>query len=170
MENHNIIKYKILSYKGYSIFDTGHSLKRFTDLVSDEKSLYNELLCNAIRWMIDNKKVDIEDRYIFKSIKHGFGIQLDWIISIQDESQNYGYTCTSFSKKEMDTILGIDKDAFVNNFIQCGETIENSRNIVEKGYGRFNFNQELQDELNLIGMDVFVQDGLVHYTYEIIQC
>jgi len=169
LEIHNNQKHKILSYKGYSVCDIGHSFKRYTDLVSDEKSLYTELFNSAIQWMIDNMKVNIEDRYIFRSSKYGFGIQMDWIISMQDKNSSYGYTCTAFTKEEMDRIIKIDKEAFVDNFVYHGEQLENSRNIVEKGYGRFTFNQELQDELNLIGMDVFIQDGLVHYTYEMIQ-
>lgn len=157
---------KVLTYKGHEIFDVEHSIDRYTqrfDITGEYPDLYFNLLKKGIDWVIKNNKENIEDRYIFISKKHGFGIQVHWREDRFTKEYN-GYTATTFSNDEMNFFTKADKKVFLENCLPH-QVIG-----IEKGiYYNYKFKNELKEETDLVNLDMFIEEGKVYHTYQLIK-
>lgn len=160
---------KVLTFKGYNIFDTDHSVVRYKERVGDDISLYEDLLKKGIDWIIDNKKTKVEDRYVWYSKEKGFGIQIHWR---KDRKMNTfaGFSATTLSDNEMKVLTQNDKKIFLENIQKQGYSLKEAKDIVDKGYARYEFDKGLKEEMDLIFYDMFVDGGPeVYKTFELIE-
>lgn len=153
---------QILDYKNHKVFDVEHSIDRYRERVDDNLALYTALLKKGIDWIIQNKKENIEDRYIFISKKYGFGIQVHWRKDRYYNKFN-AYSATTFSNDEMNFFTKADKKLFLENVYK----LYNTKNI-DKEYYRYRFEGDLDRETRLIDLDMFIEDNKIYHTYEII--
>ncbi len=159
----------ILNYRGHTVADIDHSIARFKERMPDVNYfVYERLLKKAINWLYDNKKEGVEDRYIFCSKQYGFGIQLEWRRDRHNPKVLNGYTATTLSNNEMKYFKFDDKKVFVENFIKTGYSLEESKNIVNKGFGRFEFEGELKEELQTIHYNLYIDEGSIRKDFELI--
>lgn len=156
---------KVLDYRGHSIFDVEHSVERYKERIGKDIFIYEKLLKKGINWIIDNKKENTEDRYIFMSKRYGFGIQVHWRAGRNPKEGFNGYTATTLSKDEMNYFTQADKQLFLENL----KDESNAQEIVSKGYARFFFKESLQKEMDLCYYEMFIQSGEIHYTFELIK-
>jgi hypothetical protein len=174
MKKWNIIKEeskfkKVIEYQDYVIFDMEHSIDRYKERISKDLTNYYNLLKKSIDWIIKNNNENIENRYIFLSFKHGFGIQVEWRKDRYSDGMA-GFSATTFSKDEMKFVKYKDIQVFIENLMKKQKcSLKESRDIVNKGYARFEFEEDLQKEMNLCGFDFFVQDKKLNYTFELVE-
>lgn len=142
---------EVLNYKNFSIYDVEHSVARYHERVNKDISFYENLLKKGIEWIIKNKKETIEDRYIFVSKKHGFGIQIHWR---NDRSTNQfnGYSATTLSENEMKFFKEKDKQIFL-----------------ERTYKRITLEESLQKEFDFCGFDIFTENSKMYYTFNVVE-
>ena len=169
----------VLSYKNHNIYDVEHSIIRFKERVSSlDILIYFNLLKKGIDWIIKSNKEKIEDRYIFISKKYGFGIQVEWR---KDRYKNVfnGYSATTFSNNEMNFFTKADKEVFLENITKQHAPknalfiIDSLSSLIEKKckdqinskYYSYKFENELKEETDLINMNMFIEQGIVYYTY-----
>lgn len=158
---------KVLFFNGYTIYDDEHSVGRYKERVGKEMFLYEKVLKKSINWIIANKKQNVEDRYIFCSKRYGFGIQVHWRKDRYTD-QFGGYSSTTLSKDEMKFFTKADKQIFVEQL----EKESNQNNIdyfLTIGYANYKFKEELQNEMDICGFDMYVLKGDIHYTFDLIQ-
>lgn len=157
---------RVLTYKRHEIFDVEHSIDRYNqrfDITGEYPELYFNLLKKGIDWVIKNNKENIEDRYIFISKKYGFGIQVHWREDRFTKEYN-GYTATTFSNDEMNFFTKADKQVFLENCLPH-QVIG-----IEKGiYYTYKFEGNLKKETDLINLDMFIENGKVYHTYQLIK-
>ena len=160
---------KVFSYKGHDINDTRHSVEQFQLRTGLDIFQYYKLLEKGIDWIIKNKLETTEDRYIFFSKKNGYGIQVHWR---EDEHSRsgifHGFSATTLSKDEMKFFTKKDRLLFLENIQSQGYSSQESINIFDKGYARFEFDTELQNKLDECRLEMFVQSGEVNITFELI--
>ena len=159
---------KVLTYKGYSIYDVDHSVVRYNERIGKDIEVYNSLLKKGIDWLIDNKKTMTEDRYLWYSKPEGFGIQIHW--RPDRKTKKYGgFSATTLSNDELKILTKNDKKIFLESLWKAGYSKEESMKIVERGYMRYRFNEDLEKEMNFIGYDMFVDGGPdVYLNFELI--
>jgi len=158
----------VLNYRGHFIADTEHSIDRFKERTNLSVFVYEKLLKKAVNWIYNNHRESIEDRYIFRSKKYGFGIQLEWRKD-RKSGMLQGFTATTLSDNEMHFFTKKDKEVFVENFVKQGYSLEESKKVIDRGYGIFEFEKELEREMNLIGYTLFVECGEVYHNFEMIE-
>jgi len=168
---------QILSYKNHKIFDVEHSVERYKERIPipDIPAYYN-LLKKGINWIIERNKEYEEDRYIFISRKHGFGIQVHWREDRFSKEFN-GYSATTFSNDEMNFFTKADKEVFLENFkINMIDNKPKSKltellaeTSIDRIYYLYKFENELKEETELINMDMFIEDGKVYHTYKFVR-
>lgn len=160
---------KILDFKGYSIYDTNHSVSQYNIRVGKNIFLYEKLLKKGILHLIKINKSEQPDNYIFVSKKYDFGIQIDWR---QDKYTGKfgGYTATTLSGKEMKFFTKNDTQLFLEQIQKEGiknvltEEIIHDIDLNEISYFRLNHNNK-----DMTGYDVFIEDGNIYRTFEIIK-
>jgi hypothetical protein len=157
----------ILLYKNHNVYDIEHSIERFKERMTLlETPVYFNLLKKGIDYIIKNKLEKIEDRYIFISKKHGFGIQLHWRQDRYTKEFN-GYSATTFSNDEMNFFTKADKEVFLENMNkQNGKLLKTDLVSI---YYRYRFENELKEETDLIDMDMFIEKGKIYKTYKFIK-
>jgi len=160
----------ILEFNGYKIYDTEHSVARYNERVGKDIFLYEKLLKKGIKYLIDNNLVSTTDNYIWYSKRYGFGIQIEWR---KDRNTNKfgGYSATTLSEDEMKYFTKKDKKIFLESIWKEGYSKEDSMKIVERGYMRYEFNEnlELQQELYDSMIDLFVQSGKIYHTCSLVE-
>lgn len=153
----------VYAYRGHQIFDTLHSVEQYRNRVDLDIIVYYNVLKKAIDYLYKNKKVDIEDRYIFRSKEYGFGIQLEWRRDRYDMRKLNGFTATTLSDKEMKYYTQADKEVFVEQNRKRGYTLEESVESIEKSYNR------LELPFNIEGYDVFCECGKIYYNFDMVE-
>jgi len=156
------------NYRNHNIYDTEHSVLRFNERIGKDIFLYTKLLKKGINWIIENNKENVQDRYIFVSKKYGFGIQVEWRKDRNNIKLFNGYSATTLSKDEMHIFTKADKPLFLEN-VMLSESKEDTEYLVNKGYARYKFSEDIQKEFNLCGFDLYIQSGEVHYNFELIE-
>jgi len=154
-------------YQGHNIYDVEHSVARYHERVGKDIFIYNKLLKKGINWIIENNKEYVEDRYIFISKKYGFGIQVHWRQDRNNKRIFNGYSATTLSDDEMHVFTKKDKKLFLEN-LKLSETSEDANYLLEKGYARFEFAEDTQKEMDLCGIDLYIQSGEIHNNIELI--
>ena len=153
----------VYAYRGHQIFDTLHSVEQFNNRVGLGIDVYYNVLKKAIDFLYKNKKVDIEDRYIFRSKEYGFGIQLEWRRDRYDMRKLNGFTATTLSDKEMKYYTQADKEVFLEQIKKRGYTLEESVESINKSYSR------LELPFNGNGYDVFCECGKIYYNFQMVE-
>jgi len=159
---------KVLTYKGYLIYDVEHSIVRYKERVGEDIEIYNSLLKKGIDWLIDNKKTMTEDRYLWYSKLEGFGIQIHW--RPDRKTKKYGgFSATTLSNDELKILTKNDKKIFLENLKKNIASGAKREWFVENGYARYAFETELQNEMDLIGYDMFIDGGPeIYKTFELL--
>lgn len=155
-------------YQGHNVYDTEHSIARYHERVGKDIFLYMKLLKKGINWIISNNKENVEDRYIFVSKKYNFGIQIEWRKDRHDKNKYNGYTATTLSQDEMHVFTKSDKPLFLEHLLKT-ELKETANYLVDKGYAHYEFQNELKEEMNLCGFDLFIEAGKIYYNFELIE-
>lgn len=156
---------KVMTYKNIDFFDINHSIERFYDRVSGNIILYNTLVKKGIDYIIRSGKKSNEDRYIFMSKLHGFGIQVDYR---QDRKTGKFacYSATTLSKNEMKFFTKKDKQLFLENIIKTGNDVR----LLNEGYYKFDFidNNDLSEELLYCGYSLYIVSGKIETDFVIV--
>jgi len=159
---------KIYHYRKYDIFDTEHSVARYKERIGKDIGIYQELLEDAIDWIVKNKKESTEDRYIFISKKHNFGIQIHWREK-RENKEFAGFSATTLSKNEMEFEKYEDKKVFLENMVKQGRELKEAKKNVNKYFYMYNFSGELKEEMDLCCYDIFIEEGKVYKTFEVVE-
>lgn len=155
-------------YQGHNIYDTEHSVARYNERVGKDIFIYMKLLKKGINWIINNKKEYTEDRYIFVSQKYGFGIQVHWRPDRDNIKVYNGFTATTLSNNEMKYVTKKDKKLFLENLL-LSESKEDAEYVLNNGYARFEFNEELQREMDICYYTMFIQSGEIYTDFELVE-
>jgi hypothetical protein len=160
---------KVLTYKGYFIYDTEHSVVRYHERVGEDITVYENLLKKGIDWLIDNKKTNIEDRYLWYSKEKSFGIQVHWRPD-RNTKKYGGYTATTLSDNEMKILTQKDKKIFLENLKKFESDEKICEWIFNNGYARYEFDEQLKEEMDLINYDMFIdgKNSNIYRTFELI--
>ncbi len=156
----------ILTFEGYTIYDVEHSVERFTQRLPLSLFHYEKVLKKAILWLINNNKDKVEDRYIFISNRHKFGIQVDWRKDKKD-NKFAGFTATTLSDKEMNFVKYNDNKIIVESFKKNGFSLKEAREFLKNQIGYCNL--KVSRELKNIGYNIFYEDGKVYYTFNVVK-
>lgn len=160
---------KVLDFRDHSVFDISHSVERYNERIGKDIFLYEKLLKKGINYLIKNNIELIEDRYIWYSKKYGFGIQVDWR---EDNNKRYagynGWTATTLSEDEMKFFKKADKKIFLENLLLT-ESKENVEYLMSRGYARYEFKGELKEEMDICNFDLFIEEGEIYHTFELIE-
>jgi len=161
---------KILEFLGYAIYDTDHSVARYNERIGKKLFLYEKLLKKGIKYLVDNNLTQKENKYIWYSEKYGFGIQVHWRTGRENDIFG-GYSATTLSDDEMKYFKYNDKKIFLESLWKEGYSKEYSMEVVERGYMRYGFkeNLELKQELYDNMIDLYVQSGKVYYTFKLLE-
>ena len=147
---------KVLSHKGFNIFDVNHSEKRFEDRVSSDMSLYQNHLKKAIDWLIKNNKENTEDRYVFLDKNKTFGIQIEWRIDFKSK-EFAGFSATSFGKDQMKYFTKDDKEILLEQLKEDCYSKDMERYFKTEGSYWLR-----SDDLSECNFGIFMEKGKVY--------
>lgn len=159
----------VLNYRGHFVADIEHSVERFKERMPDlSYFIYEKLLKKSINWIYNTHRESTEDRYIFRSKKYGFGIQLEWRKD-RKSGMLQGFTATTLSNDEMHYFTKKDKEVFVENIKKQGHTLQESIDIATKGFSRFEFDNELKKELDIVHYNLYIQSEEIYNDFELVE-
>lgn len=154
--------YKLIDiYKNRKIVDIKHSEARFKERLPElDFCIWKDTIRKGIdKILIDYK--DNTDNYIIVNNKYNFGIQIHWRLDLKSTDKlNHAFTSTTLSNKEMKYVTKQDIKVFV----------EHLKKIKKESYMKSYYRLEnIPLELREIHYDVFIENGKVFHTFEIIE-